>query len=148
MIINSFQGGFDKNLSYLVWCGKTKLAAIVDPSVEINPIIEAINQHNLILDKILITHTHHDHIAYLDDYLYLYPNIQILCYHKSNLNAEFKGIFHDEIIEVSTFRSADSAKGAEDLGMIRSDNTFGTIEEDAWRRDFTINALYYDISDF
>ena len=30
----------------------------------------------------------------------------------------------------------------------RRDNTFGTAEEDAFRRDFTINALFYDISTF
>jgi poly(A) polymerase len=33
-------------------------------------------------------------------------------------------------------------------GRILRDNVYGTIDEDAWRRDFTINALYYDISDF
>ncbi len=33
-------------------------------------------------------------------------------------------------------------------GMILRDNRYGTLEEDAWRRDFTINALYYNIADF
>ena len=54
MNIKAFQGGFDKNLSYLVWCDKTSIAAIIDPAVEINPIIEYITSHNLILSKILI----------------------------------------------------------------------------------------------
>ena len=98
MIIHSFQGGFDKNLSYLIWCKKTKIAAIIDPAVEINPIIEAINKYDLILEKIFITHTHHDHIFYLNDFLYLYPNIQVLCYNKSNIDIKFKGITHDEIV--------------------------------------------------
>jgi poly(A) polymerase len=35
-----------------------------------------------------------------------------------------------------------------DAGMIHRDNTFGTPEEDAFRRDFTINALFYDIATF
>jgi len=35
-----------------------------------------------------------------------------------------------------------------DIGMIHRDNTFGTPEEDAFRRDFTINALFYDIATF
>jgi len=62
--------------------------------------------------------------------------------------------FGEEIIEVSTFR----ANVAEDTrtetiihaetGMIKRDNTYGTMEEDAWRRDFTVNALYYNIADF
>ena len=33
-------------------------------------------------------------------------------------------------------------------GLVRHDNTFGTPEEDAFRRDFTINALFYDIATF
>ena len=72
MIIHSFQGGFDKNLSYLIWCKKTNIAAIIDPAVEINPMIELINKYDLILEKIFITHTHHDHISHLNDYLYLF----------------------------------------------------------------------------
>ncbi|MFZ4772807.1 MAG: polynucleotide adenylyltransferase PcnB [Chlamydiia bacterium] len=51
--------------------------------------------------------------------------------------------FQNNIIEVSTFRSGDPE--TEDL-IIR-DNEFGTPEEDALRRDFTINGLYYNPSD-
>jgi len=56
-----------------------------------------------------------------------------------------------EIIEVATFRqhAPDSAKTQLNTeGRILRDNTFGSIEEDALRRDFTVNALYYDINDF
>jgi poly(A) polymerase len=60
--------------------------------------------------------------------------------------------YHDEIIEVSTFRANVIEETREihnsNTGMIHRDNTFGTIEEDAWRRDFTVNALYYNIADF
>lgn len=60
--------------------------------------------------------------------------------------------FRDEIIEVSTFRanSDEVTRGTDDElpGMIKRDNTYGTIEEDAWRRDFTVNALYYNIEDY
>lgn len=81
--------------------------------------------------------------------------------------------FHDEIIEVATFRSsqpeeveidaekAEAAAAGPDAdrhrpprhlrseeGVILRDNVFGTPAEDALRRDFTVNALIYDIADF
>tara|TARA_Y100000588_G_scaffold394833_1_gene517676 strand:- start:4930 stop:6249 length:1320 start_codon:yes stop_codon:yes gene_type:complete len=62
--------------------------------------------------------------------------------------------FGREIIEVATFRAAaDKAAKIPDVlhdeeGRILRDNVYGKIDEDVWRRDFTCNALYYDISDF
>jgi len=63
--------------------------------------------------------------------------------------------FGPEIIEVATFRSSDEAQAEaegdrvmED-GRILRDNVYGSsVEEDVWRRDFTANALYYNIEDF
>jgi len=59
--------------------------------------------------------------------------------------------FGREIIEVATFRAPHDQAGGEGVtrdGMIVRDNVYGTLEADAWRRDFTINALYYNIYDF
>jgi len=72
--------------------------------------------------------------------------------------------FGTKTIEVATFRRQLSAAElaapdepgggivVDELGdvdrMVHRDNTFGTPEEDAFRRDFTINALFYDIADF
>jgi poly(A) polymerase len=66
--------------------------------------------------------------------------------------------FGREIIEVSTFRAdmsgdespdeEDDRRAMDDAGRILRDNVYGSIEEDARRRDFTVNALYYDIADF
>ena len=50
-----------------------------------------------------------------------------------------------ETIEVSTFRGADPETAEKDEhGRVLRDNVFGTQEEDARRRDFTVNALYFD----
>jgi poly(A) polymerase len=60
-----------------------------------------------------------------------------------------------ETIEVSTFRALTDESTTESRqharsqsGLILRDNVFGSIEEDALRRDFTVNALYYNIADF
>lgn len=55
----------------------------------------------------------------------------------------------DEIVEVTTFRGpiTDSHE-RDETGRILADNVYGTLETDAFRRDFTVNALYYDIRDF
>ncbi|MGO4701561.1 polynucleotide adenylyltransferase PcnB [Dyella sp. 2RAB6] len=64
-------------------------------------------------------------------------------------------VYGPEIIEVATFRGTgeeDGSEGGGDRhivdGRIVRDNVWGSIEEDALRRDFRVNALYYDISDF
>lgn len=57
-----------------------------------------------------------------------------------------------EIIEVTTFRGhhAEESKSStkNEDGMLLRDNVYGTMETDALRRDFTVNALYYDLRDF
>jgi len=56
--------------------------------------------------------------------------------------------FGDNIIEVSTFRRRSEFEDTDGDRLIRSDNTFGTPEEDAYRRDFTINGLFYELETF
>lgn len=67
-------------------------------------------------------------------------------------------MFGPEIIEVATFRGNHLTQVVDDNvpvaalqgqnGMLLRDNIFGSIEEDAQRRDFTINSLYYSVADF
>src|ERR1700745_4136974 len=53
-----------------------------------------------------------------------------------------------EVVEVSTFRAAQVGDDATDEhGRLLSDNVYGSQAEDAVRRDFTINALYFDPAD-
>ncbi|MGR9051804.1 MAG: polynucleotide adenylyltransferase PcnB, partial [Gammaproteobacteria bacterium] len=61
--------------------------------------------------------------------------------------------FGNEIVEVATFRGAGDSSDDDELlnddeGRLLRDNVYGTIEEDVWRRDFTVNSLYYSIRDF
>ncbi len=58
--------------------------------------------------------------------------------------------FPREIIEVSTFRAGLDQEQEQERtqhGMILADNTYGSLEEDAWRRDLTVNAMYYAVND-
>lgn len=68
-------------------------------------------------------------------------------------------VFGRDIIEVATFRghhdsaptklqNCNKTSKQNDQGMLLRDNIYGSIDEDAERRDFTINALYYSIADF
>ncbi|MCO5118886.1 MAG: polynucleotide adenylyltransferase PcnB [Burkholderiaceae bacterium] len=53
-------------------------------------------------------------------------------------------LYGREVIEVSTFRAAQVDAETDDHGRVLRDNVWGTLEEDAARRDFSVNALYYD----
>src|SRR5438105_3962013 len=58
-------------------------------------------------------------------------------------------IFQDQTVEVATFRR-EPERGTDENAdiLITDDNTFGSPLQDARRRDFTINALFYNIADF
>ncbi len=65
-------------------------------------------------------------------------------------------MFGPEVIEVATFRGHHQEEAEDDRnnsqrgqnGMLLRDNIFGSIEDDAQRRDLTINSLYYSVADF
>lgn len=56
--------------------------------------------------------------------------------------------FKHEIIEVATFRKQGKKNHHHQVkgqnGLLKRDNVYGTLKDDVWRRDFTLNALYYN----
>ena len=94
--------------------------------------------------------------AHPDDVKQLFRNCRLIGrrFHLAHVR------FGPEIIEVATFRAAhteiDEDNSVDEVGVrvldergrILRDNLYGTIDEDVWRRDFTANALYYNIEDF
>ena len=83
--IQSFEGGYDKNLSYLLTCLQTMKSVIIDASIKPNA-LEPFQKSNPI--AILITHSHNDHIRYVNEYREYYPNIKLIGHPKSSLNKE------------------------------------------------------------
>ena len=62
-------------------------------------------------------------------------------------------MFGRDVIEVATFRGHhqeinQQISAQSEAGMLLRDNVYGTIDEDAERRDFTVNAMYYNIADY
>lgn len=58
-------------------------------------------------------------------------------------------MFQDRVVEVSTFRREPETRADDEENLlVTDDNTFGTPVQDARRRDFTVNGLFYNIADF
>ena len=81
--IQSFEGGYDKNYSYLLSCLETISSIIVDASLELSILQPFIKTRPA---AILITHSHHDHIKYINEYIEKYPEIKVIGHPKSKLN--------------------------------------------------------------
>lgn len=147
-----------------------------DPSPGPEPLIVPRREHSIsrsLIDpdalKILYRLTRHGHTAYLvggsvrdlllgrqpkdfdistsahpQEIKALFGNCRLIGRRFRLAHVFFRG---GKTIEVATFRAV-SEFGAEEDGLILSDNTFGTPWEDAFRRDFTVNALFYDVKNF
>ena len=81
--IQSFEGGYDKNYSYLLTCLETISSIIIDASLESRKIEPFIKSRPTAM---LITHSHHDHIKYINEYIEKYPEIKVIGHPKSKLN--------------------------------------------------------------
>ena len=73
--IRTILGGYDRNFTYIITCMRTGMQVCVDAAVEQRSKEPYIRSEPAAL---LVTHTHGDHIAFLDEYLEQYPNMVIL----------------------------------------------------------------------
>ena len=67
--VKTFDVGPMLNIVYLIWDNSTKDAAIVDPAWDLSAALTFIRVNNLKLKKILLTHSHHDHVNSIDTLL-------------------------------------------------------------------------------
>ncbi|MBH43963.1 MAG: MBL fold hydrolase [Gammaproteobacteria bacterium] len=70
--IKTFAVGPMQNLIYIIWDIKTKRAAIIDPAWDLTGPTKYIRENHLILEKIFLTHSHHDHVNAVDHVLEAY----------------------------------------------------------------------------
>ena len=80
--IQSFEGGYDKNYSYLLTCLEAISSIVVDASLELSRLQPFIKTRPA---AILITHSHHDHIKHINEYIEAYPEIKVIGHPKSKL---------------------------------------------------------------
>jgi len=93
--IQSFKGGFDKNLTYILKCLRTEFEIIIDAAISPEKIIPFLKKGPVI---ICITHSHHDHIMYIEEYIEKFSEIVIVGHPKS------KNVFgYDKFIPVKDY---------------------------------------------
>tara|TARA_B100000073_G_C23731421_1_gene570926 strand:- start:310 stop:972 length:663 start_codon:yes stop_codon:yes gene_type:complete len=98
--IRPFLGGFDKNFTYLITCSQTKCNIIIDAAIPVDQILPFISNTPTAL---LITHTHSDHISYIDDYINAFPDLIIFGHPESALifkTSNFKPINHNQNFKI------------------------------------------------
>ncbi len=79
--IKSFCGGYDNNFCYLITCSHSGAQVLIDASIDIKKIKSNISNK---LIAVLITHSHGDHIQYLNQYINFYPELTILGHENSS----------------------------------------------------------------
>ena len=100
--IRPFLGGYDKNFTYLITCSQTKYNILVDAACSMNQIIPFISNPPIAL---LITHTHSDHISYLNEYITFFPKMKVFGHSKAStiFNIQnFKIIRHQQSFKLGS----------------------------------------------
>ena len=75
--VAQFELGSWKNFVYLLLCWETRRAALVDPQSDLETPLAALAAHGFTLERALLTHTHHDHVAGVPELLRRYPGLPV-----------------------------------------------------------------------
>lgn len=79
-MIKKIDGGLLGSSVYIVYTEESKRAMIVDCGVPIRSITDFVRQEGLLVDYIVLTHGHFDHVDYIDKYVATFRNAKILCH--------------------------------------------------------------------
>ena len=93
LLVKTFDVGPMLNIIYLVWDNKSKDCVIVDPAWNLDPVFSFIKKNKLKLKKILLTHSHHDHVNSIDKILKCTTSIYL-----NKLELEFWNKKYDNIV--------------------------------------------------
>lgn len=93
------KNSFMINYTYLIVNEKEKKALIIDPSWEENKVISFLKINNFVLEKILITHSHFDHVKMVDKLIKIFPYVQVFVH---NYEVEHEGFYCNNL---NTFSS-------------------------------------------
>ena len=96
--VKTFDVGPMLNIVYLIWDNKTKETAIVDPAWDLTEVLNFIDKKKLRLRKILLTHSHHDHVNSIDIILKKY-DIPIYI---NKLEADFWSKEYDNLLTTNS----------------------------------------------
>ncbi len=80
MIIESIEGGYDRNFTYLVGCKKSQIGAVIDAAVGAEQILKTASELGLTLEYLIITHSHHDHYASAEPLMRKLDNMTLVMY--------------------------------------------------------------------
>lgn len=99
MKVKQIKVGHMANFTYIIWDENTRKAAVIDPSWDLEKIIEFIKSNNLTLEYIINTHTHFDHILGNDQLKAIYPNARIVMHKNATIEKDIE-VDDSSIIEL------------------------------------------------
>ncbi len=99
LVLKQLKVGHMANFTYIIWDSETKKAAVIDPSWDLERVIEVIKSNNLLLEYIINTHTHFDHILGNEQLKAIFPSAKIVMHKNAPLIKDIE-VEDNSIIEL------------------------------------------------